>query len=197
MAPPWSEAHAEQLICRIQQGLLAEGIEVSVAKLCAWFGIPRRTVYYKPVQAAPKVDPRFSEPIKKMIEVEPSFGYRTVAWLLGFNKNTVQRVRHLSRTDGVRCLTPDQGLAGAQTPGRHTPPHPGRPVGCSRAERTLVDRSRPHLDRQGRLGLAGVRPGNDPPDRFLTLLTDRLPHARTAELAPFQVRQGDDRQRRP
>ena len=80
------------MICRIQQGLLAEGIEVSVAKLCAWFGIPRRTVYYKPVKAAPKVDPRFSEPIKKMIEEEPSFGYRTVAWLLGFNKNTVQRI---------------------------------------------------------------------------------------------------------
>ena len=27
-----------------------------------------------------------------MIEEEPSFGYRTVAWLLGFNKNTVQRI---------------------------------------------------------------------------------------------------------
>ncbi|WP_420023920.1 DDE-type integrase/transposase/recombinase [Cereibacter azotoformans] len=30
-----------------------------------------------------------------MIEKEPSFGYRTVAWLLGFNKNTVQRVFQL------------------------------------------------------------------------------------------------------
>ncbi len=27
-----------------------------------------------------------------MIEKELSFGYRTVAWLLGFNKNTVQRI---------------------------------------------------------------------------------------------------------
>lgn len=27
-----------------------------------------------------------------MIEESPSFGYRTVAWLLGFNKNTVQRI---------------------------------------------------------------------------------------------------------
>ncbi len=44
------------------------------------------------MKAAPKVDPRFAEPIKKMIEEEPSFGYRTVAWLLGFNKNTVQRI---------------------------------------------------------------------------------------------------------
>jgi len=39
-----------------------------------------------------QVDPRFAEPIKAMIEEEPSFGYRTVAWLLGFNKNTVQRI---------------------------------------------------------------------------------------------------------
>ena len=73
------------MIRRIQQGLLEEGVAVSIAKLCAWFGIPRRTVYYKPVKTAPKVNPRFAELIKMMIEEEPSFGYRTVAWLLGFN----------------------------------------------------------------------------------------------------------------
>ena len=27
-----------------------------------------------------------------MIEKDPSFGYRTVAWLLGLNKNTVLRI---------------------------------------------------------------------------------------------------------
>ena len=27
-----------------------------------------------------------------MIEKEPSFGYRTVAWLPGFNKNTLRRI---------------------------------------------------------------------------------------------------------
>ncbi|WP_226629387.1 hypothetical protein [Alloyangia pacifica] len=77
------------MIRRTQQGLLAEGVAVSIAKLCMWFGILRRTVYYKPVKAAPKVDPRFAEPIKKMIEEEPSFCYWTMAWLLGFNKNAV------------------------------------------------------------------------------------------------------------
>lgn len=80
------------MIRSIQQGLLADGIMVPLTKLCAWFGVPRRTVYYKPTKAAPKVDPRFVKPIKEMIEAEPSFGYRTVAWLLGFNKNTVQRI---------------------------------------------------------------------------------------------------------
>ena len=80
------------MIQSIQQGLLADGLAVPLTKLCAWFGVPRRTIYYKPTKAAPKVDPRFAEPFKAMIEKEPSFGYRTVAWLLGFNKNTVQRI---------------------------------------------------------------------------------------------------------
>ena len=83
------------MIQSIHQGLLAEGIKVPLTKLCAWFGVPRRTVYYRPTKAVPKADPRFAEPIKAMIEQEPSFGYRTVAWLLGFNKNTVQRVFQL------------------------------------------------------------------------------------------------------
>lgn len=80
------------MIRTLHEGLLAEGIAVPLTKLCAWFGVPRRTVHYKPTKAAPTVDPRFAEPIRAMIEKEPSFGYRTVAWLLGFNKNTVQRI---------------------------------------------------------------------------------------------------------
>ena len=80
------------MIRTIQQGLLADGFKVSIAKLCSWFDVPRRTVYYKPLKSAPKVDVRFEKPIKDLIEKEPSFGYRTVAWLLGFNKNTVQRI---------------------------------------------------------------------------------------------------------
>ena len=83
------------MIRTLHEGLLADGIAVPLTKLCAWFGVPRRTVYYKPTKAAPKVDPRFAEPIKAMIEDNPSFGYRTVAHLLGFNKNTVQRVFQL------------------------------------------------------------------------------------------------------
>ena len=79
----------------IQQGLRKDGIEVSMAKLCRWFGVPRRTVYYRPTKSAPTIDLALAEPIKAMIEAEPSFGYRTVASLLGFNKNTVQRIFQL------------------------------------------------------------------------------------------------------
>lgn len=79
----------------IQQGLRAEGIRVSMAKLCRWFEQPRRTVYYKPTKAAAKVKPELAAPIKALIEEEPSFGYRTVAGLLAMNKNTVQRIFQL------------------------------------------------------------------------------------------------------
>ncbi len=37
----------------------------------------------------------FAKPIKGIIEENPSFGYRTVAALLGFNKHTVQRIFQL------------------------------------------------------------------------------------------------------
>jgi putative transposase len=39
----------------IRQGLQADGITVSISKLCRWFEVPRRTVYYRPVKAAPKL----------------------------------------------------------------------------------------------------------------------------------------------
>ncbi len=83
------------MIETVQQGLKAEGHQVSIQKLCEWFEIPRRTFYYKSVKSAPKVQERFEKPIKAMIEENPSFGYRTVAHLLDFNKNTVQRIFQL------------------------------------------------------------------------------------------------------
>ena len=79
----------------IQQGLREDGIRVSMAKLCRWFEQPRRTIYYKSTKAAPTVKPELAAPIKALIEEEPSFGYRTVAGLLGMNKNTVQRIFQL------------------------------------------------------------------------------------------------------
>lgn len=79
----------------IQRGLRAEGVEVSMVKLCRWFAVARRSVYYRPTKAPPVVQPALAEPIKTLIEEEPSFGYRTVAGLLGMNKNTVQRIFQL------------------------------------------------------------------------------------------------------
>lgn len=79
------------MILRIQQGLAEESFEVPLAKLCRWFDVPRCAVYYPSVKSVSKVDPKYADSIKAMIEESHSFGYRTVAYLLGFNKNTVQR----------------------------------------------------------------------------------------------------------
>ena len=79
------------MILHIQQSLKEYGFTVPMTKFWRWFDVPRRTVYYKPVKSTPKVQERFAEPIKQMIEAEPSFDYRTVASLLHFNLNTVQR----------------------------------------------------------------------------------------------------------
>jgi len=80
------------MILELQRALKEDGVIVSLVKLCNWFGVQRRTVYYKPTKGDPKVQAQFVEPIKAMIEENPAFGYRTVAHLLDMNKNTVQRV---------------------------------------------------------------------------------------------------------
>ena len=77
------------MILGIQQAMKEDGVKVSMSQLCRWFEVPRRTVYYRPTKAAPRVQERFEKPIKEMIDQDPSYGYRTVAGLLNFNKNTV------------------------------------------------------------------------------------------------------------
>ena len=83
------------MIDTIRQGLKDDGFEVSISKLCAWFGVARRSLYYKPTKAPPAINEALAAPIKAMIEKDPSFGYRTVAGLLSMNKNTVQRIFQL------------------------------------------------------------------------------------------------------
>jgi len=83
------------VIQTVKQGLEAEGIAVPMTKLCQWFEVPRRSVYYKPTKSAPKVQERLETPIKALIDQDPSYGYRTVAGLLNMNKNTVQRIFQL------------------------------------------------------------------------------------------------------
>jgi putative transposase len=92
---PVPAGRGREVIETIRQGLQADGITVSISKLCKWFEVPRRTVYYRPMKPALSLQERFVTPIKAMIEESPSFGYRTVAHLLGLTKNTVQRVFQL------------------------------------------------------------------------------------------------------
>ena len=84
------------MIVSLQQGLKADGVVVTTSQLCRWFEVPRRTVYYRETKAPAKVQAALADPIKALIEQEPSFGYRTVAGLLDMNKNTVQRIFQLN-----------------------------------------------------------------------------------------------------
>lgn len=102
------------MIETIRQGLKEDGFDVSISKLCRWFGVPRRTMYYRPVKAPPNLQERFVTPIKAMIEENPSFGYRTVAHLLGFNKNTAQCPRSVKR-EMMHARPRRTGLARTQT----------------------------------------------------------------------------------
>ena len=56
------------MIETIRQGLGEDGFKVSISKLCRWFGVPRRTFYYRTVKAPPKLQERLVEPVKAMIE---------------------------------------------------------------------------------------------------------------------------------
>lgn len=76
------------------------------------------------------------QPIKQMIEENPSFGYRMVAYQLNFNKNTVQRIFQLihwadSQTPGwlpdsraryaLRCYCAKRARRPYQSLGMRTP----------------------------------------------------------------------------
>ena len=100
------------MIRSVRQGLPDDGIQVPVTKLCAWFEVPRRTVYYKPTKAARKLDDRFVTPIKALIDEEPSFGYRTVAWLLGFISEAPNATGLSERAEHCAARLSAQGLAG-------------------------------------------------------------------------------------
>lgn len=69
-----------------------EGTPVSISKACEWAEISRRTFYYKPKVRKRCVNELLAQRIRRVIDALPYAGYRTVAWLLGENKNTVQRV---------------------------------------------------------------------------------------------------------
>lgn len=66
-----------------------------MAKLRQWFGLSRRTTYYKPTKGPAKVKAELVESIREIIEAEPSFGYRTVAALLRINKSAAPQVFQL------------------------------------------------------------------------------------------------------
>ena len=78
----------EQVISRLAE----EGVTVSISQVCEWLDYPRRTFYYKEKRRQPGLNASLAGRIRRVIDALPYAGYRTVAWLLGENKNTVQRI---------------------------------------------------------------------------------------------------------
>ncbi len=51
------------MVLGLQQGLKEDGVEVSLVKLCEWFGVARRTVYYQATKGQPKLQEQFVRPM--------------------------------------------------------------------------------------------------------------------------------------
>jgi putative transposase len=63
----------------------AEGREVSIAKLCRWFGVSRSSFYYRPgALTEPVIDAALAELIRRVIEENPAYGLRRIIRLNGW-----------------------------------------------------------------------------------------------------------------
>lgn len=135
---------------------MAGGIKVTPVKLCAWSGVSRRMVHDKPTTAAPTGDPGFCKPTA-MIKENPSFGYRTAAFLLGVSRNAVQpslrlrtwqvRQRPVSMRPRIQTLRPRRARAGPPISAGSGSPRTDGP--CRLWSLTAAGVRHPSRDRQG------------------------------------------------
>ncbi|HZR81831.1 MAG TPA: IS3 family transposase [Candidatus Binatia bacterium] len=87
----------------MQSEMRAEGKEISITKLCRWFGVPRSSFYYEPeTPGEPAIDEELVETIRGVIEAEPAFGLRRITavvrrkLLRAVNRKRVHRVLKLN-----------------------------------------------------------------------------------------------------
>ena len=104
-----------------------EGSPVSIAKACQLAGLPRRTFYYQSKRRERRINDALAVRIKRVIDTLPYAGYRTVAWLLGENKNTVQRIFQLKGWQ-VRKRRPEKVRKIIYTTLHHGLMSVGRPI---------------------------------------------------------------------
>ena len=76
----------------LYEGLRAEGEPVSLSRLCRGLGVPRRSLYYRPRGRRRPVDPDRAAAVQAVIERFPTYGYRRIAAVLGWNRKVVQRI---------------------------------------------------------------------------------------------------------
>lgn len=49
----------------VQRGMKDKGVTVPLTKLCRWYGVARRTTYYKPTTGTAKVNPSWRRRLGK------------------------------------------------------------------------------------------------------------------------------------
>lgn len=70
----------------------SEGKTVTLSQIAKWFGIPRRTLYYRPRKRIRRVSAELESHVKMMMEKFPTYGYRRIAVLIKANRKSVQRI---------------------------------------------------------------------------------------------------------
>ncbi len=90
----------------VQSEMKAEGKEISIKKLCLWFGVARSTVYYKPKRSHPRalrpLDVILTEEVRKVIESNPTFGVRLITAMVrkalrrAINRKAVHRIMKIN-----------------------------------------------------------------------------------------------------
>ena len=58
---------------QIQSEMKQEGHHVTIVQLSCWFGIPRRTLYYRPKKRTPKRDEDRVHKVKEKMEDFPTY----------------------------------------------------------------------------------------------------------------------------
>lgn len=86
-----------ETVLRLKKTLQQEGIQVSVTALCRILSVPRRTVYYQEMKQPPKLQSTLVGRIKAFIEEYPTVGYRTIAYVLGLNKNLCIQIEQVQQ----------------------------------------------------------------------------------------------------
>ncbi len=80
---------------QIRSEMISQGYKASITKLCHLFGIARRSFYYKPKKRKAQINENKLQRIQEAIERFPTYGYRRIALVTGFNKKSVQRILQL------------------------------------------------------------------------------------------------------
>src|SRR5262249_50322134 len=97
-----SQRPGRDALLTLQSEMRAEGNEVSIARLCRWFGVPRSSFYYEPGEPkAAVVDDDLVDTIRRVIEAAPAFGLRRITAMV---RRKLSRAVDRKRVDQILKL---------------------------------------------------------------------------------------------